>query len=218
VKNWQHRLFFASGLILAASCALPSFAQQPDPATLHPASMRSTTDPGPAPKRKEKKVWTEDSISQVRTPADNYLDQKAAAEAASKATPDKPAVAAANPAVKPGIGAPPLVLQIPKSAEETQQAIDKRKGMWETFDNLLSNTQERLKTETDPVVRATLLEKEALLKEDISTTTSELKTLEKVLDDFHHGKNPNEPKPEEQANASDQAKPAEQTTASAATN
>ena len=199
MRNWQHRVCFASGLIFCATLATPVFAQEQ--ASLQPATLRSKDEAAPAAKPKPKKVWTEDSIAEVRTPADNYQDSKAAAQASAQAASGTEAAAPKSKDHK-GPGAPPLVLHIPKTAEETQQAIDQRKGMADNFHNLLSNAQERLQTETDPTVRATLAEKANLLLLDIRTTNSEIKTLEKALEDYKNGKAPAQPKSESQTTAS----------------
>jgi len=53
------------------------------------------------------------------------------------------------------------------------------------------------------------VEKAKLLNQDIETTNSEIKTLEKALGDYHQGKIPAQPKPAEApANAPGQGKPA----------
>lgn len=210
MRNWQHKVGFSSCLIFWAALAAPTFAQQQ--ASLQPATLRSKEEAAPTPKPKPKKVWTEDSISEVRTPADNYQDSKAASQASVQR--DTGAAAAPKSKDYKGPGAPPLVLHIPNTAEETQKAIDQRKGMADNFHNLLSNAQERLQTETDPRVRATMAEKANLLLLDISTTNSEIKTLEKALEDYKNGKIPAQPKTDAQANSSDAAKPAAQTSAS----
>ena len=210
MRNWQHKVGFASCLIFCAGLAAPAFAQQQ--ATLQTTTIRSKDEAAPATKSKPKKVWTEDSIPEVRTPADNYQDSKAA-QASAQATPVD-AAAASNQRVPKGLGAPPIVLTIPKTAEETQKAIDQRKDMSENFHNLLSNAQERLETETNPMVRATLQEKANLLLGDISSTNSEIKTLEKALEDYKNGKAPAQPKTDGPASAPDSAKPAVQSAAS----
>ena len=210
MSNWRHQVTFASCLFFCASFAAPAIAQEQ--ANLQPASLRTKEEATPAPKPKPKKVWTEDSIAEVRTAADNYQDSKAAVQSNAQAT--SSGAAAATPAGPKGLGAPPVVLHIPKTAEETQQAIDQRKGMSENFHNLLSNAQERLQTETDPMVRATLTQKANLLLGDISSTNSEIKTLEKALEDYKNGKAPAQPKTDSQASASEAPKPAVQSAAS----
>jgi hypothetical protein len=186
------------------------FAQ--DQASLQPATLRTKEEAAPAPRPKHKKVWTEDSIGEVRTPADNYQDSKAATQASMQA-PAGNAAEAANSKDHKGLGAPPIALHIPKTAEETQQAIDQRKGMSDNFNNLLSNAQDRLQTETDPTVRATLAEKANLLISDIKSTNSEIKTLEKALEAYKNGKAPAQPKNDAQTSASDAAKSGPQTAA-----
>jgi len=193
-------------MFILGSLGIPAIAQEQ--ASLQPASLRTKDEAAPAPKPKPKKVWTEDSIAEVRTPADNYQDSKAA-QSSAQATPVD-AAAASNQGVPKGLGAPPIVLTIPKTAEETQKAIDQRKGMADNFNNLLSNAQERLQTETNPMVRATLTQKANLLISDINSTNAEIKTLEKVLEDYKNGKNPAPSKAEGQGSASEAAKPAVQ--------
>jgi hypothetical protein len=199
VRNWQHKVCFASCLFFCASLAGLALAQEQ--ASLQTASIRTKDEAAPAPKPKPKKVWTEDSIAEVRTATDNYQDSKAAAQQSSQAASSNDGASGPAKSYK-GPGAPPLVLKIPKTAGETQQAIDQRKGMADNFHNLLSNAQERLQTETDPRVRATLAEKANLLLLDINTTNSEIKTLEKALADYQNGKTPAQPKADAQATAS----------------
>jgi hypothetical protein len=208
VKNWQYKTCFASCLLVLASVAAPSFARQTD--SLQLASLRTEDGAAPVPKHKAKKVWTEDTIAGVRTPADKYLDGKEAAKDSS----NNSVGGDSSVAESKGIGAPPVVLQIPQNVEETQKAIDQRKDLANNLHNVLSNAQERLETETDPMVRATLLEKAKLLNEDLNTTNSEIKALKRALDDYKNGKTPAQPKTEGQTNAPEAAKPAEQTPAS----
>jgi len=209
VRNWQLKVGYAAGLIFCAALATPSFAQQP---TLQTATLRSKDEAASAPKSKPKKIWTEDSIPEVRTAADRYQDSKAATQATAHPESNDAAGAPANQPPK-GLGAPPIVLHIPKTAEETQHAIDQRKGMSENFNNLLSNAQERLQTETDPTVRTTLTEKANLLISDIKSTNDEIKALEKALAAYKNGKTPAQPKDGGQSNGSDAAKSEAQTTA-----
>ena len=210
MRNWQHKVGFASCLIFCASLAAPALAQQP---SLQTATLRSKDEAAPAPKPKTKKVWTEDSIPEVRTAADRYQDSKAATQASAQPDSNAAEGAPANQAGPKGLGAPPIVLQIPKTAEETQKAIDQRKGMYENFNNLLSNAQDRLQTESDPTVRATLTEKANLLIGDIKSTNDEIKKLEKALEAYKNGKTPAQPKDGSPSNGSDAAKSEAQTTA-----
>jgi hypothetical protein len=204
MKKSQSMIWLASVVFLTTSLAIPAFAQQAS--ALYPDEMSTLSTAPRGPKYKEKKVWTEDSIANVRTPADKYLDQKEAAEMAAKAFAAKEAATPVSLEGSQRLGAPPIILQIPNSAEETQQAIDQRKSMAGNLHRLLSNAQERLETERDPQVRAALLEMAALLYADINTTNAELSTLENALDNYHHGKIPAQPKPADRASIPDPGK------------
>jgi hypothetical protein len=212
MKNRQQKLCLVSCLFFCAPLAKSAFAQQTE--SLNPVSLRAAADLPPEPKHDLKKVWTEDSIAEVRTPADRYLDEKESAEAAAKAALNNARRSGSNSLENKGVGAPPLVLHIPSSAEETQKAIDQRKDLADNFHNLLSNAQERLRTETDPKVRATLSEKAKLLELDVNTTNSEIKTLEKALDDYHFERVPEGLKPENPTKAPDPEKPTGQNSTS----
>jgi hypothetical protein len=191
VENWRKSVVLASSMLVWALLALPGFAQQAD--NVQAVTLRnSDSAPAAAPKQKTKKVWTEDSIEEVRTPADKYLD----AQEAAKNTPKNSArlVTVDGPNASQGVGAPPLVLHIPSTPEDTQKEIDKRKDLASDFHRLLSDAQERLQTEPDPMVRKTLEEKANLLKFDINSTNSDIKKLEKAIEDYQHGKTPEQPK------------------------
>ncbi|HTA60143.1 MAG TPA: hypothetical protein VK805_18465 [Candidatus Baltobacteraceae bacterium] len=211
MSNWQYKFGLASGLFICATLTLPVFAQQQ--ATLQTATLRSKDEAAAAPKPKNRKVWTEDSIPEVRTAADRYQDSVAATQSTSQPASDGSTAAATNQAGPKGLGAPPVALHIPKTAEETQQAIDQRKGMSENFNNLLSYTKEQLQIETDPTVRAELTEKANLLLSGIKSSNAEIKTLEKALEAYKNGKASAQPKDGGQSNGSDAAKPEAQTTA-----
>ncbi|HEY8715907.1 MAG TPA: hypothetical protein VIM00_11045 [Candidatus Acidoferrum sp.] len=191
MQNWQKKVTLASSVLGWTLLASPVFAQQAD--SLQPATLRSS-DPAaaPAPKHRVRKVWTEDSIEEVRTPADKYNDAQESAKNTAKTSPKL--ITVDGPNVPKGIGAPPLVLHIPSTPEDTQTEIDKRKYLADDFHRLLTDAEERLQTEPDPMVRKTLEEKANLLKFDINSTNSDIKKLEKALDDYQHGKTPEQPK------------------------
>jgi hypothetical protein len=91
----------------------------PSPTSPTPSSQ-STPDPataiGPLPV-KRRKVWTNDEVLVLRTPADNYLVEKEAKEAAE-------AEAAAKSAAHPkASGEAPPETKLPTSIEETQLLI-----------------------------------------------------------------------------------------------
>ena len=184
----QKNIRLACGIFFAAALVAPAMAQSPENSQPQDAA---TSQPENKAKPKPKKVWTEDTIGEVRSPADKYSDAK---EAGEKTTGNNITTVEPVKSRKPAIGGPPLVLKIPPTAAETQEAIDKRRALSENFQHLLSNAQERLETENDPQVRATLEEKARLLKFDIGSTNADIKTLEKALKDYAAGKTPRQPK------------------------
>ncbi len=178
------------GLVLVLSLGAPLLGQEASPTAHASTPQQSSSASSDAAKKqntKPKKVWTNDTITETRTRADIYLDQKAASESAAKTDvaklPSKPETSATQ-----AVGAPPIVLSVPKTMEEAQQAIARSRGMLENFQNLLATTQEQLSTESDPTVRATLEQKAKLLSGDVNSTMSDLKTLEKALKDLQAGK------------------------------
>ncbi|HEV2488261.1 MAG TPA: hypothetical protein VGT03_00510 [Candidatus Acidoferrales bacterium] len=86
------------------------------------ASQQSTASPDqkakPAP-AKTAKVWTEDDISSVRTPTDNYMDQEQTQAAAATAAATQKPHAAAN-AAKPD---QPPMLSNPKTVADADKMI-----------------------------------------------------------------------------------------------
>jgi hypothetical protein len=129
-------------------------------------------------------VWTDDNIAMVRTPADVYQDgiESAANSAAQQ-------LARQSQPVEQGpAGAAPTGLTIPKTEAEIDNAIGTRKGWIDNCKSLLANTQERLTSVSDPVLRETLEEKARLLQQDIVADTQEVRALEKAKSDLRSAK------------------------------
>ena len=171
--------FLSLGTLLLAflPVGLAQQASAPDPSGPQTAARTTTAQPAhPSAKR----VWTDDNIDQVRTPEDVYLDQKRAAEELARQKNAEPAPKAQANAAKPGARGP-IVLKIPDTVDETQQAIAQRQAMFDNFSNLLNGTQKQLDGETNPTVRATLEQKASLLKGDVADTRSDLDKLQKHL-------------------------------------
>jgi polyhydroxyalkanoate synthesis regulator phasin len=88
--------------------------QSPPPAqNSQPASQQ--TPPPDQPAAKQKKVWTEEDVILLRTPADNYQVEKEARGAAE-------AEAARKAAAKPE-KEPPLDIKLPATLEETEKVL-----------------------------------------------------------------------------------------------
>jgi hypothetical protein len=177
VKKGIQFLSLSTLLLAFLPTGLAQQALPPDSSAPETAAQTATAQPAPA---KAKRVWTDDNIGQVRTPEDVYLDQKRAAEELAHQKKLQPAPKAQAKALKPGARGP-IVLKIPPTADETQQAIAQRQAMFDNFTNLLSGTQKQLDGETNPTVRATLEQKARLLKGDVADTRSDLEKLQKHL-------------------------------------
>jgi hypothetical protein len=122
----KHQIFLTLGCaaLLFATTSTPLLAQDSQNAeSPQPTAKASSSTP------KKHKVWTDDEVSTLRTPEDNYVDQKQAAEAAAAAA---AATAAQQAKVKPKsekhVGAAPA-LSNPKSAEDADRMI-----AWENRD------------------------------------------------------------------------------------
>jgi len=145
----------------------------PRPTTV---SEKTTDPPKPAP-AKPHKVWTDDDVTTLRTPADHYAEQKAAQEeAAARAA----KAAAPAPAIQPNLpnGVKPAhnALSDPKSTEEADKMI-----AWESRDvdaqaDYLSKIQDQLRTASGPE-RDHLLTEKARMEGILAQTQQELKTL-----------------------------------------
>jgi hypothetical protein len=96
----------------------PQQPPQQQQSTQHP----SNSQPSDQPEAKHRKVWTNDDVASLRTPADVYLAEKEAQEAAA-------AEAAAQEAAKAKLvdGARPTV-KLPATVEETRKLIAGRES------------------------------------------------------------------------------------------
>jgi hypothetical protein len=134
---------------------------------------------------KQKKVWTNDDLIALRTPADIYLLEKEAAEAAAAEEAAKKEADAKQ--IKEG----GLTLELPSTAEETQRLINTRqdqiKDMEDGIDRLNKDLPEALpdkKPETEKQIE--------LLNGYLQKAQLELKALQDHLQDLAKTK-PSEP-------------------------
>jgi small-conductance mechanosensitive channel len=115
---------FGSAAILFAATGTSSLAQDPQDAKPSPAPTKNSFAP-----KKAHKVWTDDEVSTLRTPEDNYIEQKQAAEAAAAAAAAAAAQQAkSTPKSEKHVGAAPA-LSNPKSPEDADRMI-----AWENRD------------------------------------------------------------------------------------
>jgi len=121
----KHQIFltFGCATVLLAASGGSSLAQDSQTAKSSQAAGKDTSS------SKKHKVWTDDEVSTLRTPEDNYVEQKQAAEAVAAAA---AAAAAQQAKVKPKsekhVGAAPA-LSNPKSSEDADRMI-----AWENRD------------------------------------------------------------------------------------
>jgi hypothetical protein len=183
------------GSLLVLSFGLAGKATMAQVATPRPTSVsEKVTDPPKAAPAKPHKVWTDDDVSTLRTPADRYAEGKAQQEEAAAADAKAKADAAAPAAqmslangVKPAHNA----LSDPKSVAQADKMID-----WETRDvaaqsDYLSQVQEKLRTASGPE-RDHLLAEKARMEGVLVQTQQELKTLKTQKSDLE------KPKPQNQ--------------------
>jgi hypothetical protein len=177
-------LLFVAPRGLVVSAALPQRQQQsqpppPPPPTpvqsSQPASQEASPSDANAPKKR--KVWTNDDVVLLRTPADNYLVEQEAKKAAE-------GEAAAKPTVKPkATGAATTEIKLPTSREETELLIkNKEQDITDDQASLVSLNAEMTNT-PDEQKKAKQKEIE-IVSAELDRARNELKTLQDHLVDL----------------------------------
>jgi hypothetical protein len=174
-------------LLLVAASSLVVFAaplteqqqsQPPPPPPPAPAQNPQSSAPpasvSDAPVAKQRKIWTNDDVVQLRTPADSYLAEKEAREAAK-------AEAAAKSAAHPKTsGEAPAETPLPTSLEETQLLIKNK-------EQDISDDQAALTTLNQELANVPEEQKKAKQKQieivaaELDRARNELKTLQDHL-------------------------------------
>lgn len=133
--------------LLVAAVARPAGAKGARSEPWQQSSTPPAEQPPAAPKdatpAKQKKVWTNDDVVGLRSPADNYRFAKEAQEAADAAE------AAKKAAFEKQVKEAGLSMKLPSTAEETQEKIRAKQSEFAD----LQEGQQRLK---DEVARATV--------------------------------------------------------------
>jgi hypothetical protein len=115
---------FGCAAIIFAATGTSSLAENAQDAN---SSQTPAKDSSPAPKKH--KVWTDDEVTTLRTPEDNYVEQKQAAETATAAATAAAAQQAkSNPKSDKHVGGP-SALSNPKSPADADRMI-----AWESRD------------------------------------------------------------------------------------
>jgi len=168
------------GSLLVLSFGLAGKATMAQVATPRPTPVsEKVTDPPKAAPAKPHKVWTDDDVTTLRTPADRYAEAKAAqaeAAAAEAKTKADAAAPAAQMSLANGVKPAHNALSDPKSTAEADKMI-----AWESRDvaaqsDYLSQIQEQLRTASGPE-RDHLLAEKARMEGIMAQTQQELKTL-----------------------------------------
>ena len=142
-----------AGALVLALCPLGAKAQQASQSSTGQTTQQAAQKPEqkakPAP-AKTAKVWTEDDISSVRTPADDYMDveraqTQAAAGAAADAAAKQKQTAATN---APQKGAP-TALSNPKTTDDADKMIAWEQRDIDSQQEYLQKLQNQLATAPD---------------------------------------------------------------------
>jgi hypothetical protein len=141
--------FGCAAILFAAGTS--SLAQDAQNAKPSQAPAKDSSAP------KKHKVWTDDEVSTLRTPEDNYIEQKQAAEAAAAAAAAAAQQVKSTPKSEKHVGAAPA-LSNPKSPEDADRMI-----AWENRD--VDAQQELIDRERTQVEQATPETREALEKD-----------------------------------------------------
>jgi hypothetical protein len=120
-KQFPFALGYATFLVVASATSLS--AQDPSQVAYTPETSNASR-PHNVPASKPHKVWNDDDVSSLRSPADKYLDQKQTQQAAADA-----AAKAAKPSQTEAPSGPPPALSNPKSVTEADHMIE-----WENLD------------------------------------------------------------------------------------
>jgi hypothetical protein len=158
--------------LAAAVCAAPAPAQQQSPQEKE------------RPKR-AKRVWTNDDVKELRTPADEYLRQREAAaqpQPEGAATPEKPAPEEQGDGINDYVP--------PKTVEEAEVRVaDKRNEIRHTIE-AIRIVREEYFAETDDQKRGTLRAKIERMARDQAAAEKELERLEASLAELRSGTTP----------------------------
>ncbi len=169
----MRKLFLVSFAALVGLAPLPWAEAQPPPAS--PQKEAS--------KPKGKKVWTNEDIRELRTPADDYVGQKQATEQAA----EQAAAAQPNAATKP---APAKKEQIaardpfipPKTVEEAETRLAQKREEIRGQQELIGQTREKYFEETNEAIRLDLKKALARLTADLREAEVHLRLLESSLE------------------------------------
>jgi succinate dehydrogenase/fumarate reductase flavoprotein subunit len=169
------------------------------------ANGQKTTAASAAPMPKAApKVWTEDDVKSLRTPADEYLAQERAQQEAEDEAKQKEAaqepVAKTSDArcVEPASPEAQGQFVAPKSVDEAQARLKEDREDLANVNSLMERTKEQIAAEKSDQVRAALEQNLQLLSEVQVSVGREIEKLQAALTDLRSSRNaPTEAKPQE---------------------
>jgi hypothetical protein len=165
-------------VVSAAQLDQQQQSQQPPPPPQNSEPAPQQALPPDPPAAKQRKIWTNEDVVLLRTPADNYLVEKEAREAAEAEA------AAKSPAQAKAAKETPLEIKLPSSIEETQLLLkNKEQDILDDQAALVSLNTE-LANVPDEQKKAKQKEIEIVAAE-LDRARNELKALEERLVELH---------------------------------
>ena len=178
--------------LLALSFGLTGKATLAQVATPRPTPVsEKVTDPPKAAPAKPHKVWTDDDVTTLRTPADQYAAQKAAQEeaaAAAATTKADAAKSATAPAHYPeGVKPAHAALSDPKSTEEADKMMAWEQRDLDAQSEYIRQMQERA-SNSSGAEREHYLAEKARMEGVMAQTQQEVKALKTQKDELEKPK------------------------------
>ena len=167
--------------LLALSFGLTGKATLAQVATPRPTPVsEKVTDPPKAAPAKPHKVWTDDDVTTLRTPADHYADHQEAAQeeatAAAKTKADAAKSATAPASYPEGVKPAHAALSDPKSTEEADKMIAWEKRDLDAQSEYIRQMQERA-SNSSGAERDHCLAEKARMEGVMAQTQQEVKAL-----------------------------------------
>jgi chromosome segregation ATPase len=174
---------FLIGLAIVAALGLAVAAPAQQPPAPKPASEQEKPKP---PAKKAKRVWTGEDLKDLRTPADEHEEKKAAAaEAEAKEAAEKEKKAGEKTGAPAEEQKPEEVaFNAPTTVEEAEQRIAEKSEEIQFQTEKIRETRGQLFNERDDRLRADLEKQIQRLNADLEEAQAELALLEKTLKDL----------------------------------
>jgi hypothetical protein len=165
-------------VVSAAQLDQQQQSEQPPPPPQNSEPAPQPALPLDPPARKQRKIWTNDDVVLLRTPADNYLVEKEARQAAGAEA------AAKSPAQAKAAKETPLETKLPTSVEETQLLLKNKEQDIRDDQAALVSLNTELANVPDEQKKAKQKEIEIVAAE-LDRARDELKALEERLVELH---------------------------------